>query len=245
MDIEKIQLRLRSKGILIKNDDLAFNLIALNEIVLDRFTNAHRRAGGASAKSNSMNVAAMRSLLLAKGIRISEDDPILICLALNQIVLDEMIEVQRRELSKVKKFLFTVAQPGVISYAKIVVPVLMLSIAGIIFEPDWLRHSLLVAAGCCLGAMLTMLVQDINSRKEAVTVNERSPTDADQRAWSEYEFDQVALKTILSKRTILACKEVLVGGGQPQATVAAKHGISPTQLAMGIMRIENERSSNV
>lgn len=241
MDIEKIQLRLRSKGILIKNDDLAFNLIALNEIVLDGLTNAHRLVEGRSAKSNSMNVAAMRSLLLAKGIRISADDPILICLALNEIVLDEMIEVQRRELSKVKKFLFTVAQPGVISYAKVVVPVLMLSIAGIIFEPDWLRHSLLVATGGCLGAMLIMLVQDVKSRKEAVTesVDERSITGA----WSESEFDRVALKTTLSKRTIRACKAVLVDA-QSTTSVAAEQGIDASQLVRGINSFREERSGN-
>lgn len=252
MDIRKIQERLRLKGIRIQDDDSAFHLVALNDLVLsgilDRYSNER-----SSILRLSLNIDAMRSLLLEKGIRVAHDDPIFVCIAINEIILEDIAEKFQKQLklSTKQKLYFTVNQPSIWSYVRVIVPIGLVSAGALLIDHAWLRQGLTLLLGGCIGAALCLGVVDFRQQRGVnVSLNEKPIENYHgniSSTWSQAEFDQAIQNSLsnrknLSSRTLGACKAVLVHG-QSRDHAAAEFGLRPSVIGRGISILEDYKSN--
>ncbi|WP_426116966.1 hypothetical protein [Massilia sp. PWRC2] len=248
MDIQKIQNRLRLKGIQVKQDDSAFHLVALNEIVLNGIVNRYNSERGSILRSQ-IDLDAMRAILLDKGVRVAPDDPIFICMAVNEIVLEDIAERCRKQLSTVDKLFFTIKQPGLRSYLKVVFPLCLLSAGAVLIDHDLVRQGLAVLLGGAIGVALSLFYLDrLERHGESPLGKGHTSTQAlpsRSGTWTEAKFDQAAQKAldggkIISNRTLKACKAVLVQGERIDEA-AGKEGIRTSQVRYALGLIQYDR----
>lgn len=252
MDIRKIQNRLRLKGIRIEPDDSAFHLVALNEIVLEGMLRKYNDER-VTITHSSMDINAMRALLLEKGIRVAPDDPIFTCLAINEIVLEEIAATWHDKLSTGNKVLLTIQQPGLRAYLKVLVPLALVVVAAFVIDHDWMRRGLALLGAGVLGAGLALLYID-RSERDFDDIAEPKHTDIypfphDALShWPVAEFERVVAKlhangTALSKRTVEACKAVLVNG-TTYDDASSVTGVNRSQIYRGLNLIKDAKESN-
>ncbi|MDQ1835208.1 hypothetical protein [Massilia scottii] len=236
MEISELQARLRLKGIHVSDDDAVFNLVALNEIVVQDMLNRDEKRTN-RLNLNRLDIGQMRALLLSKGLRIAKDDPIFVLLAVNQIVLEELATRQRRELGQIKQLWLTIRQPSVLSYVRILAPILLLSSAPYFFDADWLRHALLLLAGCFLGACggLWMWGQG-EPRPGGDDIERQAPEPGSYQGLTGHDFDQAALAAKLSVRTRSACRAVMFDELDAKAA-ASQYNLSESHLRMGLIAV--------
>jgi hypothetical protein len=252
MDIHKIQERLRLKGIRIKDDDSAFHLVALNDLVLSGVLKKYSNERSAFLRS-SMDIEAMRALLLEKGIRVAQDDPIFSCIAINEIILEDIAVKCQKQLNTQDKLFFTIKQPNLWSYAKVIVPIGLVSAGALLVNNAWLRQGLTLLLGGCIGAALCVAVLDFLERHGVnVSPHEKPIDDHPARissTWSQAEFDQATQNSLnkgekLSNRLLVACNAVLVHGqSHDQAGRATGAGLRSSAIWRGISILEKNRKT--
>lgn len=103
MNREAVREHLRWRGFGIDKGDTLFTFIELNEVVRKGVENPIFKA----------DIPAMQAVLIGKGIRIGDDDPIFTLLAINDAVLRDALQTirvkQEKTLAKVRHRSFAIA----------------------------------------------------------------------------------------------------------------------------------------
>lgn len=181
---------------------------------------------------------------MSKGIRIADDDPVFILVALNEAVLEDLTKKHQQALNSINvKFSPTTQVPSFHGSHALATAtaVTALGVGVAIGSND--KYMLLIGmVGIFLGAMLgsicTAYFQITVSRE--LTMPEIIDEQPPGRDWTEDEFQRVATKTTLPNRTLMACKDILVGG--ISSTVAAKqHSVLPPEISRGLKSLRNKK----
>lgn len=253
MDIKKIQPLLRAKGVPVSDDDFIFDLLSLYEVAFEdifegKLENVIKQlAALKGVETRQFNIKRMQAVLLARGIRIGDDDPIFTMLGLNNIVLENMANVyqQRLKSEHVQRLsIESVKREKHIIYATCIAIAIAAFFGG--QKIEWLRQSLIGIGGIALGAMLCFIffekkiLNNTESVRSANSASVPSVMSADSADWTTAEFHHVAMMAKLSKRTVEACRDVLIGGIDLD-TAAAKQKMEKSQLQRGLKELNNNR----
>lgn len=179
----------------------------------------------------------MQLMLMGKGIRVSDDDPLFAMIALNEIVLEDMTKKHWQTLNSASAKPLSSQTAGIscqahhksaVSGLKIIAGASFVFACGMLFGSEglglMLQGSVGLAIGTLLGIMLSYLtitrieeqqpsanthVLDALSRIEDVTARIGGNSN-----WTDDRFQQVVGKitSTLSDRTLNACRDVLVHG---------------------------------
>lgn len=246
MDIKKVQLLLKAKGIIISDDDFIFNFMSLYEVAFqDMFEGSLEEAIEKQSKFNDaskklINIKKMQSILLLKGIRIKNDDPVFNMLGLNKIILENMAESYKDKLKQEyrhKMSMTSVKREKYIIYSTCLLVFVLAFFGGRNIE--WVRQGLIGIGGMAFGAALCLI---FSKKNEKSGNNENSVkltlSQKDSFVWTEKEFQRVASMTKLSRRTQAACWDVLIGGIDLD-TAAAKQNMKKSQLEQGLWRFND------
>lgn len=140
MNHETVREHLKWRGFGIATDDSLLSFIELNDVV---------RKGVENPLFKS-DVAKMQSILVGKGIRIGDDDPIFTLLAINDCVMRDALRNVVKEQKNV------VARAHRATCARVLLPAIIGSCAGVLFGTRLLEPPLTFIAviGCVLGIAL-------------------------------------------------------------------------------------------
>lgn len=182
----------------------------------------------------------MQSLLMEKGIRITNDDPIFTLLVLNEVVLEDMTKRHQQTLNSVdakSRFMGAVSMPAnstSMTSLQTVVIVGMSFAAG--YGSQQFSSLALVTAGIIVGVLSIQVVLFFTKSQEVQQNQERPELEIPvktKESWSEDEFQHAAIISKLSERTLAACREVLIDGFVVD-DAAARQQIQSSQVFHGL-----------
>lgn len=260
MDIRKIQPLLRAKGIPDSNDDFILNFISLYEVAfedifpgtLDSVIDQSTEFKGVGAKQ--FNIKRMQTTLLAKGVRIGDDDPVFAMLGLNEIVLENVANVYRQKLKREHTHHLSILSIESIKREKYIIYATCIVIAIVAFfggeKIEWYRQSLIGIGSMALGLMLASLffkysIKDSKSEIASASASNNKSVGSDNsmhgaKNWTEAEFINAASMTKLSQRTLMACRMVLLNGTDLD-TAAAVQNIEKVRVSRGLVELDDKR----
>ena len=254
MDIKKLQPLLQAKGISVSDDDFIFTFLSLYEVEFeDMFDGTLEDLIEKSPAFNGMgtkkfNIKKMQSILLSKGIRIGNDDPVFAMLGLNKIILENIADTYRQKLKRehVHRLSIESAKKEKIAiYLSCLIITILAFFGGKNIE--WLRQSLIGIGGMALGAgycLLTLKEGKSNPVPAGVAPQVgggASLGQLDGLLWTDAEFSYAVEKAPhLSKRTTAACRDVLIYG-LDASTVATKAQLNLGQLTQGLWALQESK----
>lgn len=258
MDIKKIQPLLQAKGISVSDDDFIFTFLSLYEVEFeDMFGGTLEDLIAKSPTFNGMgtkqfNIKKMQSILLSKGIRIGNDDPVFAMLGLNKIILENIADTYRLKLKREhvhRLSLESAKKEKIAIYLSCLIITILAFLGGKNIE--WLRQSLIGIGGVALGAGYCLLtLKEGKSNPVPADVAPQVGGDAglgqpasfrDGLIWTDAEFSYAVEKAPnLSKRTTAACRDVLIYG-LDASTVATKAQLNLGQLTRGLWALQESK----
>lgn len=204
-----------------------------------------------------MDIKKLQATLLARGIRIKDDDPVFVLVALNEIVLEDMTKKYQQALLDIRARHSPVANvpamqdfPALSAYSCLVIlTVAAIAFVAVFFIGTHGNALLHVLLGLALGAVMSYLLIFRMDKKEqnASTLLEILDKLAaleqrfgDTSLWSEEEFQRVASVSHFSNKTLEACHAVLVNG-LDQHEAKEKKGVMSAQLSRALFEIRKHR----
>lgn len=183
-----------------------------------------------------MDIKKLQAILLSKGIRINDDDPVFTLVALNEAVLEDMIIKYQKVQSSIK---FHPDNQSSRFYGNLTVVAVTAIIAlgtGVAIGSSQRYFMLIGFFGLLIGIIVGIFSTIYLQKEEAEQVTTSISMDV-RTSWTEDEFKRVAATTQLSSRTLAACHDVLVGGVSI-GDAAARHGLITPQVSRGIKIIQ-------
>jgi len=179
----------------------------------------------------------MQSLLMEKGIRVANDDPIFTLLALNEVVLEDMTKKHQQALNSAELKPRAICgasapatSPATMTSSQTLVIAAMGLIAG--FGSHNLSAIGLAAAGIIVG-FLASQVSFLFQKNQDDRRKLENPTPKTAFVWTGADFQRATARTTLSNRTLTACRDVLVDNASI-GMAAARHGVLPQQIYKGL-----------
>lgn len=188
-------------------------------------------------RGSAMDIKKLQAILMSKGIRITDDDPVFTLVALNEAVLEDITKKYQQVHSDVKPRPSN--QTPWFSGGLTVLTVIAITALGVgVAIGSSEKYIMLVGLeGLLIGTMLGFVSTTYFQKK--VEQHVTAPANMDERTtWTEDEFQRVANTTRLSNRTLAACHDVLVGG-VPSVDAATRHGVVPPQVSRGLKEFQN------
>jgi hypothetical protein len=248
MDIPTMHHRLQTKGIQIGNNDLAFNLLVLNDALLEGMVTKDEYAIS-KANPQLFDIKKMQSILLAKGIRIADDDPLLTLLAMNEIALEDIREQYQRQIKPMgsrRNYWKIKASLNMQFCSCCLIAFTLCAFCRI--NPSWQQFALAAIEIVLFGYLIYLSWAAHLTRKSVALplLDSSEPVQEHQIStlWTEDEFIRATntLGSRLSTRTLEACLAVLVHGDDVESP-AIKHFVLPAQVRRAIRLIEKHNLS--
>lgn len=187
-----------------------------------------------------MDIKKLQSILISGGIRIADDDPVFTLVALNEAMLADMTRLHQQSLTveKVKQFSGNQAAIIVTAICSLAIGVAIGSTEKYIILIGFVGSLL----GYLLGFVSTLYFQKHVTQNLAVPISKPISPEilSEQTIWTDDEFQQVAITTNLSIRTLSACRDVLVGG-MSCTNSAELHKVLPLQISQGLKLFRNKK----
>lgn len=185
-----------------------------------------------------MDIKKLQAILMSKGIRISDDDPVFTFVALNEAVLEDMTKKHQLALSNIKTHPSNQNSQAIGWLTSLTITAITSLAVGVAIGSNSRFFILIGLVGLIIGTMLG-IVCSIFLKKSNVTAPIPTHSEVvDQLTWTEDEFLQVAITSQLTKRTLDACHDVLVGGIS-SSEAAIRHGVIQPQVSRGLKILQN------
>ncbi len=179
-----------------------------------------------------MDIKKLQAILLSKGIRINDDDPVFTLVALNEAVLEDMIIKYQKVQSSIKFQPSNLLSRFSGNLTVVTVTAMIALGAGVAIGSSGRYFMLIGLLGLLIGIMMGFLSAICLPRNETQQVTASVSMD-ERTSWTEDEFKRVAATTQLSSRTLAACHDALVCGVSI-GDAAARHGLITPQVSRGL-----------
>jgi hypothetical protein len=184
-----------------------------------------------------MDIKKLQAILLSKGIRINDDDPVFTLVALNEAVLEDMTINYQKVQSNIKFRPSNLSSRFSGNLTVFTFTAITALGTGIVIGSSQRYYMLIGLVGLLIGNMMGFLSTIYLRREENQQVAASVAMD-ERTNWTEDEFKRVAATTQLSSRTLAACHDVLVGGVSI-GDAAARHNLITPQVSRGIKIIQS------
>lgn len=192
-----------------------------------------------------VNIKKLQSSLLAKGIRIADDDPVFTLLAINEIVIGDELKKQRQAFNHVKREATT--NTVQLWLGGMSISALSFGVGIFVAGPDAPVLKTVLGVLICLAIVILIAIQYPKKTDEDVDVPVvapvfSTPTQQTSKVWSEEEFHKAANGCQkLSNRTRKACWDVLVKGDSRELA-SNNNGVHELQTSNALKQIQEQRA---
>jgi len=195
---------------------------------------------------SAMDIQKMQTLLMEKGIRVANDDPIFTLLALNEVVLEDMTKKHQQALNSADakpRFMGPVSVPATSPAAMTSLQTLVTATMG--FIAGFGSHNLPVIGSVTAGIIVGFLTSQASFLFQKNQDDRRKlekPAPKTAVVWTEADFQRAAARTTLSNRTLSACRDVLVDNASI-GMAATRNGVLPPQIYKGLNELRQRELS--
>lgn len=189
------------------------------------------------------------------GINIGIDDPFFAALLMlsgtakeidrkNDATLDEMHRL-REEIERQTKKLIASPTPENRHPVQNTFPIIVVAVAS--FVAGFGSHDLPAVGSIAVGMIVGFLASQVSFLFQKNDDDRRKLENPPSKAaaafvWTETDFQRAASQTKLSKRTLRACRDVLIESGTI-GTASVRHGVLPLQIHRGLSVLRQAESS--
>ncbi|MHB1489788.1 MAG: hypothetical protein ACYCTH_04750 [Cellulomonas sp.] len=196
-----------------------------------------------------MDIQKMQTLLMEKGIRVANDDPIFTLLALNEVVLEDMTKKHQQALNSAElkpRATCAASAPATSPAAMTSLQTLVIATMGLI--AGFGSHNLPAIGSVTMGIIVGFLASQAsflfqkNQDDRRKLENPAPKTPKTAFVWTGADFQRATARTTLSNRTLAACRDVLVDNASI-GMAATRHGVLPPQIYKGLNELRQSELS--